>query len=100
MYQSSFLLSIKGRSFIKFVESGKSESIRVRVFQFLRENPNQAYTQSELASKLNLKVKSSICYACNNLVKLGLICVSEIHYDDYTAREVGAYQFIGNEEVR
>ena len=81
------------------MDSGKAESIKVRVFKFLRDNPNQAYPQRELVSILGLRIHTSICRACNELVKMGLICVSEIHYDDWTAREVGAYQFISDEEV-
>jgi hypothetical protein len=93
-----YFIFFKVNSFNSFCESGRAKTIADRVVEFLKNHPDEAFTQAQLASKLELIRKSSICYPVNKLFHKGIIDIPKSFYDKETNRVVGAYQITSKSE--
>jgi len=82
---------LRGKSFKKFVESGRAKTIIERCLLFLIENTIQTYSGKELVRELGLPDRCSLSHAISILSKNGLIEVTEAKYDPTTKREVSGY---------
>lgn len=100
MYNLIFISAdFKGKSFKDFIESGKAKTNSDRVIEFLQNNPDSAFSQSQLVAQLRLARRSSICWPINNLCRKGIIEIVGSYYDAETNREVGAYQIVSKQGI-